>query len=73
MELVHGGGMVLTFIGRLENEQPMPSLSLLGMALHDMVLEVHYIYTSIYIYIAWIIYTILNSLQMYLSILYLTK
>ncbi|KAF7810865.1 7-methylxanthosine synthase 1 [Senna tora] len=39
VELVKGGGMVLTFIGRSEHEElTLPTL--IGMALHDMVLEV---------------------------------
>ncbi|KAI4297084.1 hypothetical protein L6164_036992 [Bauhinia variegata] len=38
-ELVQGGGMILTFIGRLENDELITPWSLIGMALNDMVVE----------------------------------
>ncbi|KAF7810864.1 salicylate carboxymethyltransferase-like [Senna tora] len=40
VELVKGGGMVLTFIGRPQDQQPLTIHSLIGITLHDMVLEV---------------------------------
>ncbi|KAF7824558.1 7-methylxanthosine synthase 1-like [Senna tora] len=40
LELVKGGGMVLTFIGRSEDQESLTfPTSIIGMALHDMVLE----------------------------------
>ena len=45
-ELVHGGGMVLTFVGRDETSDIITPWGLIGLVLNDMVLEVH-----IYIYI----------------------
>ncbi|XP_054786838.1 probable methyltransferase TCM_000168 [Prosopis cineraria] len=39
VELVRGGGMVLTFRGRLEDENPSTTFNLVGKVLHDMVLE----------------------------------
>ncbi|KAI4297272.1 hypothetical protein L6164_037166 [Bauhinia variegata] len=38
-ELVQEGGMVLTFIGRLETDELISPFDLIGMTLHDMVLE----------------------------------
>ncbi|KAF7810925.1 7-methylxanthosine synthase 1-like [Senna tora] len=41
LELVKGGGMVLTLLGRSldEDEEPISTFGLIGKALHDMVLE----------------------------------
>ncbi|XP_028787526.1 theobromine synthase 2-like [Neltuma alba] len=39
VELVQGGGMVLTFRGRLEDEDPSTIFNLVGMVLHEMALE----------------------------------
>lgn len=39
-ELVPGGGMVLTFVGRKDISEIITTVGLIGMALNDMVLEV---------------------------------
>lgn len=39
-ELVHGGGMVLTFVGRDETSDIITPWGLIGLVLNDMVLEV---------------------------------
>ena len=39
-EIVSGGGMILTFIGSIESNNPKSLSEILGRALNDMVLEV---------------------------------
>lgn len=40
-ELVQGGGMILTFVGRDETREIITPWGLIGLALNDMVSEVH--------------------------------
>jgi len=46
-ELVHGGGMVLTFVGRDETSDIITVWGLIGLVLNDMVLEVQHRYLRV--------------------------